>query len=103
MKKRDIIIIVVALFILFAILVGFYMINQGRVKSVNSFEECQEAGYPVAESYPRQCFTPDGRGFTEDVPDTGTMCTMDAKECPDGSYVGRVAPDCEFAPCPNED
>ncbi len=29
-------------------------------------------------------------------------CTMDAKECPDGSYVGRVGPDCEFAPCPGE-
>jgi hypothetical protein len=27
-------------------------------------------------------------------------CTMDAKECPDGSYVGRVPPNCEFAPCP---
>jgi hypothetical protein len=27
-------------------------------------------------------------------------CTMDAKLCPDGSYVGRVAPDCEFEPCP---
>jgi hypothetical protein len=27
-------------------------------------------------------------------------CTLDAKLCPDGSYVGRVAPDCEFAPCP---
>jgi uncharacterized protein (UPF0179 family) len=27
-------------------------------------------------------------------------CTMDAKQCPDGSYVGRVGPDCEFATCP---
>ncbi|MEN9653970.1 MAG: hypothetical protein RL235_82, partial [Chlamydiota bacterium] len=27
-------------------------------------------------------------------------CTMDAKVCPDGSYVGRTGPDCEFAPCP---
>jgi len=27
-------------------------------------------------------------------------CTMDAKQCPDGSYVGRVPPECEFAPCP---
>lgn len=26
-------------------------------------------------------------------------CTMDAKICPDGSYVGRVGPNCEFAPC----
>jgi plastocyanin len=27
-------------------------------------------------------------------------CTMDAKECPDGTFVGRVAPSCEFAACP---
>lgn len=33
--------------------------------------------------------------------ETGPVaCTMDAKQCPDGSYVGRVAPNCEFAPCP---
>ena len=28
------------------------------------------------------------------------VCTADAMECPDGSYVGRVAPDCSFALCP---
>jgi len=28
-------------------------------------------------------------------------CTEEAKICPDGSAVGRVLPDCEFAPCPN--
>lgn len=28
------------------------------------------------------------------------MCTMEAKICPDGSYVGRVGPDCHFAACP---
>jgi len=27
-------------------------------------------------------------------------CTMEAKLCPDGSYVGRIPPRCEFAPCP---
>ncbi len=27
-------------------------------------------------------------------------CTADAKICPDGSSVGRVGPNCEFAPCP---
>ena len=27
-------------------------------------------------------------------------CTADAKVCPDGTSVGRVGPDCEFAPCP---
>jgi len=29
-------------------------------------------------------------------------CTADLKLCPDGSSVGRVPPDCEFAPCPTE-
>jgi hypothetical protein len=32
---------------------------------------------------------------------TGTVfCTMDAMMCPDGSYVGRVPPSCQFAACP---
>jgi len=35
--------------------------------TVNSFEECVSAGYPVLESYPRQCKTPDGKTFTEDI------------------------------------
>lgn len=33
-------------------------------------------------------------------PSEPVACTMDAKECPDGSFVGRVAPDCSFSPCP---
>ena len=27
-------------------------------------------------------------------------CTMEAKLCPDGSYVGRTGPNCEFTACP---
>jgi hypothetical protein len=27
-------------------------------------------------------------------------CTMDAKVCPDGTYVGRIPPYCQFAACP---
>lgn len=27
-------------------------------------------------------------------------CTQEAKLCPDGSSVGRIGPNCEFAPCP---
>lgn len=29
-------------------------------------------------------------------------CPADAKICPDGSSVGRVGPNCEFAACPNQ-
>ncbi|TAK05096.1 hypothetical protein EPO33_03875 [Patescibacteria group bacterium] len=35
--------------------------------AITSFEECAAAGNPVMESYPRQCRTPDGRSFTEEV------------------------------------
>ena len=43
--------------------------------------------------------------FIEDPPtqtplSTQRACTMEAKMCPDGSFVGRTDPNCEFAPCP---
>lgn len=38
--------------------------------------------------------------------ETSVACTMDAKQCPNGTYVGRTGPNCEFV-CPvtllNED
>jgi len=36
-------------------------------QAINSFDECIGAGYPILESYPRQCKTPDGRTFVEDI------------------------------------
>lgn len=33
--------------------------------------------------------------------ETLRACTMEAKLCPDGSYVGRTGPNCEFAECPS--
>ncbi len=35
------------------------------------------------------------------IPPAPVGCTREAKQCPDGSYVGRSGPDCEFTPCPN--
>lgn len=32
--------------------------------------------------------------------ENGQVCTRDAKQCPDGSYVGRTGPNCEFTVCP---
>ena len=36
-------------------------------EEISSFEECIAKGYPVLESYPRQCKTPDGETFVEDI------------------------------------
>ncbi len=57
--------------------------------------------------YPDWC--KDGKIIPGDIDECGcpsppkcepVACTMDAKICSDGSAVGRIAPDCEFAPCP---
>ena len=34
---------------------------------VKNFQECVDAGYPVLEIYPRQCKTPDGLTFAEEI------------------------------------
>ncbi|UCD03475.1 MAG: hypothetical protein JSV63_04185 [Candidatus Aenigmatarchaeota archaeon] len=39
----------------------------GIADAVTSFEECAAAGNPVMESYPRQCRTPDGTLFVEEI------------------------------------
>lgn len=33
---------------------------------INNFSDCEKAGYPVAESYPRSCYA-EGRSHTEDI------------------------------------
>ncbi|GMU25618.1 hypothetical protein KJZ71_00300 [Patescibacteria group bacterium] len=40
---------------------------QYPMAAVTSFDECAAAGYPILESYPERCLTPDGRSFTRDI------------------------------------
>ena len=35
--------------------------------SIDSFEDCLDAGYAIMESYPRQCRTMDGKNFVEEI------------------------------------
>lgn len=35
--------------------------------AITSFEQCESAGNPIMESYPRQCRTPDGTNFVEQI------------------------------------
>jgi len=51
---------------------------------------------PLPISTPTPTPTP-----TPTVTSSPAVCTMDAKLCPDGkTYVSRIPPSCEFAPCP---
>ncbi len=60
-------IILAIILIITTFLVWDYISNKSPEKTINSFEECVAKGYPVLESYPRQCKTPDGKTFTEDI------------------------------------
>lgn len=56
----------------------------------------------VSDSHPRA--TPIAQLPIETPAPTSASvaCPLDAKVCPDGSSVGRVAPNCEFAMCPTK-
>jgi hypothetical protein len=48
--------------------VAIYLIIQThKPEEILSFEECVAQNYPVLESYPRQCKTPDGKTFVENI------------------------------------
>lgn len=58
--------------------------KEQRILSINSFEECKAAGYPVMESYPEQCRTPDGRLFVNESQQNtngGATGTVEANGC----------------------
>lgn len=65
MKDKRIIPLLV--FIVLILILLFYIptLKDIKVKEINSFEECAAAGFPVMESYPRQCRDGEGDLFVE--------------------------------------
>lgn len=64
--------------------------GQGSAGQATSTDELQAPSRAEAAPPPSDCEEP-------------IACTRDAMICPDGSAVGRVGPNCEFAPCPGDD
>jgi len=70
MKKEDKLFNILAICLVIAVIVLFIYLNRPTITpKVSNFEECVAAGYPVMESYPRQCRTPDGKIFVEEIPE----------------------------------
>ena len=63
---------IVSAAILAGVWFGFFRTIGNPAPVVLSFEDCAAAGYPVMESYPRQCRTPDGRLYVEEIPENIT-------------------------------
>ncbi|MFC1629852.1 Gmad2 immunoglobulin-like domain-containing protein [Patescibacteria group bacterium] len=70
MKKLTFVIILIVIGFIFIVVLGNRDVeapSETPGLSINSFEECIAVGYPILESYPRQCKTPDGETFIEDI------------------------------------
>lgn len=73
MHFRTFVFILIALIAIVGIIVGTGVFKTKEASAppapeVLSFADCEAAGYPVMESYPRQCKTPDGRTYAEELP-----------------------------------
>jgi len=65
MKKTLIYILIAALIIIGLSVV--WKLTRSTAPIVTNFELCVAASYPVQESYPERCTTPEGKTFTRDV------------------------------------
>jgi len=71
LTKTNIILIIVALIIGIGA-VEWFIYSKIKIppiekEVITSFEECVKAGYPILESYPEQCQTPDGQNFVHQI------------------------------------
>jgi hypothetical protein len=62
--------------------------RQQRVLSIGSFEDCALAGYPIMESYPEQCRTPDGRTFINEKPISTSTAIINPPSTPAAPSAG---------------
>lgn len=101
-----------SLFILFAIGAVVYLFNQNQqlrkliptptpIASTTPTASPEPVVEPSVTASASASVRPAKTPLSTKTPDgSGVACTMDAKMCPDGSFVGRVPPLCQFAPCP---
>ncbi|MBI4225461.1 MAG: Hint domain-containing protein [Candidatus Sungbacteria bacterium] len=82
--------ILVIIIALLAIISSYLLIKSNHIFEVLEPSGGVESPVPVPVPAPNP----------NPAPVPPVACTQDAKQCPDGSYVSRTGPKCEFAPCP---
>jgi eight-cysteine-cluster-containing protein len=72
-----------------------------EIAAINSYDACAKAGYPILDSYPSQCRTPDGRSFVnpdEQFTIPTATDTSSAAGCVVGGCSGEVCSDASDGP-----
>lgn len=87
LSKRAILLIVI--FVIIALTIFLIILEHFQVKKIDNFEKCS-AKYPIMETYPSQCRTPDGRTFVEIVPAATKEAPAGVNESEIDSMITRV-------------
>lgn len=88
--NKKISIILLILIVLFTAAFAFaYFANRQSIGSVNNFEECAKLGFPVMESYPRQCRA-GNKTFIEKINENKSNGNVNEP---------AISPDCKIAGC----
>ena len=66
MNKKTLIVLFVLLLIPLATFAGWRFYRAQVIKSIDSFEKCATAGFPILESYPAQCVA-NGKTFVQEI------------------------------------
>ncbi len=68
MRKNIAVIMVIIVLVFVSVLAVLATLPlEGQKAMVSNFEQCAAAGYPIMESYPEQCKTPDGQTFVRTI------------------------------------
>ena len=79
--KRASITMLLGMAVILALIAGLLLslsniARKQRMYAISTYVECKDAGYPIMETYPEQCTTPDGRVFANDAPATQMALVM---------------------------
>jgi hypothetical protein len=66
-QKQKIILSIIILLIILAGVSFWYITYNQRNNTINSYDDCAAAGYPILESYPEQCTVPNGKTYTRSI------------------------------------
>ncbi len=88
MSKKNTVITMMVIILIAAAFFLAYLINRKSVSEVSNFEQCAKLGFPIMESYPRQCRAGD-KIFVEDI---------NANK-PANNNKNIASPDCKISGC----
>jgi|SRR3989344_885942 len=93
-KTTTLIGIAIVLIIIGALLLSFSTNRErDQLLAINNFDDCKAAGYPIMESYPEQCATPDGRSFVNEAqrePQNSTSTQIVVNGCAVAGCSGQL-------------